>query len=413
MTQTIRTLPAVSFTVAARLVVLATGLAASVVTARGLGVEGRGQYYALITIASIIAQIGNLGLSSSNTFLAARERAHTWPLVVNSIWIAIGLGAVTSLLVMFCGSYISANLSLPKPMLWVLCLLAPAILTFTLCSGVLVANERFAAMNLWTIVNAVLVLSGVALCSAQHLDVAGFVLVTLVAAVVSAVGLTMDLGRGLARKHEWRFDLARLRAGFQFASRAYLALLAGFLIQKSGVTLLAAFRGPSDIGFFSIAAQIADVLIILPTAMATVLFPVLIRDPRDAWVRTRQAALIVSGLMLAASLGVWLLGEWAIQFVFGQKYGPSFSILLWLMPAVLGVSVTSILSQFVVADGFPRSLVALWLSGLALSIGLGIPMVASNGAIGAAQAQSLAALMVCAGVMVLALRRVRMDSANS
>jgi O-antigen/teichoic acid export membrane protein len=411
MSEAARTLPAVSFTVAARLIVLVAGFAASILTARGLGVEGRGQYYAVMTLAAIIAQIGNLGLSSSNTFLAARDRAHAWPLVVNSVWVAVAVGVLTASFVLVFGDEIARSLSVPPLLAWALCVLAPAILVFTLCSSVLVANERFFAMNVWSIANAGLVLVGVAICTVLQSPSGWFVLATLAAALIAAVGLVVDVGRGLSRETGWAFDVPRLRAGLQFASRAYLALLAGFLIQRVGVALLTAYRGPTDIGLFSIAAQISDVLIILPTSMATVLFPMLIRDPAAAWARTRQAILLVAVVMLAATGGVWWLGEWAIGLVFGAAFAPSYEILLWLMPAVLAISVTSILSQFVVAEGFPRSLVALWLCGLALCAGAGMLLVDARGAVGAAQAQSISAVLVCAGVLFLTRRRLRLAPA--
>lgn len=407
MNESGRALPAVTFTVGARFIVLIAGFVASVLTARGLGVEGRGQYYAVMTLAAIIAQIGNLGLSSSNTFLASRDREHSWPLAANSLWVALAVGIATAAFVALCGDFIAARLGVHGALAWTLCLLAPAILAFTLGSSILVANERFLAMNLWSVVNAALVLAGVALCMAFTRDSAIFVLVTLAAALVAAAGLFVDLGRGLSRRSGWQFDAGRMRASVQFASRAYLALLAGFLIQRLGVALLTAYRTPAEIGVYSIAAQISDVLIILPTSIALVLFPMLIRDPAAAWKRTRQAVWLVAAIMTAVSLGAWWLGEWAISAIFGAPFAPAAQILLWMLPAVFAISVTSILSQYVVAGGFPRSLVALWLCGLVLAIAAGIPLVNSRGAVGAALAQSLSAVAVFMGVLALTFRRLR------
>jgi O-antigen/teichoic acid export membrane protein len=245
------------------------------------------------------------------------------------------------------------------------------------------------------------------ICTALRASSAVFVYATLLAAVIAATGLIVDVGRSLDRRGGWAFDKARMRASVQFASRAYLALLAGFLIQRIGVTLLMAYRGPAEIGVFSIAAQISDVLIILPTSMSIVLFPTLIRDPGSAWRQTRLAVFIVAAIMLAAGAGVWLLGEPVIRLVFGAQFAPAFLVLLWLLPAVLAISVTSILSQYVVAEGFPRLLVALWIVGLLTCVLAGTRLVDVNGAIGAAQAQSMGAIAVCLGVVALTLRRRR------
>jgi len=403
------TVSAVSFTVVARVIVLIAGFAASVLTARGLGVEGRGQYYAVMTLAAIIAQFGNLGLSSSNTFLAARDRANSWALVVNSVWVSVALGVVTALALVFLGEPISMRLGVPAVLAWTLCFIAPAILAFTLCSGVLVANERFFAMSTWSVVNAALVLVGVAICTSVGAGSEVFVVVTLLAAYMAAIGLIVDVGRRLDRHAGWSFDVPRMRASVQFASRAYVALLAGFLIQRIGVTLLMVYRGSVEIGVYSIAAQIADVLVILPSSIAMVLFPTLIRDPDDAWRKTRQAVLLVIGCMLAIGAGVWLVGELVITTVFGTEFAASYHVLLWLLPAVLAVSVSSVLSQYVVAEGFPRSLVALWIAGLGLCVFFGIPLVDASSVIGAAQAQSFGAVAVCFGVIALTVRRRRLS----
>jgi O-antigen/teichoic acid export membrane protein len=401
------TLSAVSFTVVARLFTLATAFASSILTARGLGVEGRGQYYAVMTLAGIIAQFGNLGLSSSNTFLAAKDRTHLWPLLVNSLWVAIAIGVVTAAVVALLGERVTDRLGIPPGVAWTLCISAPAILAFTLFSSLLVANERFFAMNMWSMVNAVLVLLGVAASMIAGAQSGTFVVVTMTAALIAAACLGIDVGRSLPREGGWGFDQGRLRASLQFASRAYLALLAGFLIQRIGVALLVFYRGPADIGVFSIAVQIADVMVILPTSMAIVLFPTLVRDPGDAWRKTRQALLITLALMSLLSAGVWLLGEPVLEVVFGAAFVPSYPVLLWLLPAVLAISVTSVLSQYVVAEGFPRSLVALWIAGLIASAGVGALLVDRFGAIGAAKCQSAGAVLVCAGVIALTLRRRR------
>jgi O-antigen/teichoic acid export membrane protein len=403
------TLSAVSITVVARLVVLVSGFLASVLTARGLGVEGRGQYYAVMTLAAIIAQLGNLGLTSSNTFLAARDRTHSWALVVNGIWLCVSLGIVTALVVVFLDDVMASRLGIPTALAWTLCISAPAILGFTLTSSVMVANERFFAMNLWSVVNAIVVLAAIGLCAVSGANSATVVIVITLVALFVAVGVTFDAGRGLDRTSGWAVDQVRLRASVQFALRAYLALLAGFLIQRIGVTLLLAYRGPADIGVFSIAAQISDVLVILPTSVAMVLFPSLVREPELAWGKTKQAMVIVVAVMSLGSVGVWLLGEPILKLLFGIEFAPAYPVLMWLLPAVLALSVTSILSQYVVSEGFPRSLVVLWIIGLAVCIAAGTVLVESRGAIGAAQAQSIGAVLVCIGVLALTARRRSLD----
>ncbi len=405
MTAFVYRLPAVSGTVASRLLILVAGLTASIVTARALGPEGRGQYYAITTAAAIIAQFGNLGLSSSNTYLAARNPKVSWPLVINGLWICLIVAAAAAVVIGLTGRELALRLHVPRGFLWVVCLLAPATLAFTFGSSILAANERFMALNWWQILNAIVATGSLAACGLIGAGVAMFVLATALSAIVAVIGLTIHLARG--RFSTLRFDSRLFRQGISYASRAYLALLFGFLLQRAAVTFLAAFRAPREIGFFSVAAQIYDVMAIVPTSIAMVLFPMLIRQRAGSWRTTRQALSITLAVMSVACIMAALLGRTLIPLVFGQAFAPSYQVMLWLLPGVVLVSITAVLSQFLVADGFPVALVATWAAGLAVCVFVGVPLTQSFGSIGAAAAQSIGIGVVTIGVALLTVRRVR------
>jgi O-antigen/teichoic acid export membrane protein len=404
VSELVRKLPAVSGTIAARIAVLVTGLAASIVTARALGPEGRGQYYAIMTLGALISQFGNLGLSSSNTYLAARDPRISWSLVVNGVWVCIAVGLATAVFIFAAGRVISEWLHVPPSLLWAACVIGPAMLCFTLGSSVLVANERFAALNVWQIVNALLAVVLLITSAVIGAGVTGFVSATAIAAAATVVALTVHLARG--ERPDFRFDAHLFKRGVSFASRAYLALLIGFLIQRAAVTLLATYRDAHEIGLFSIAAQIYDVLVIVPTSIGMVLFPMLIRQGGSSWATTKQALGATVVLMSVSCVAAAVLGKPVIPLVFGAQFAPSFDVLLWLLPGVLLISITTVLSQFLVSEGFPFGLVLLWGLGLATCIVAGIPLTRAFGAPGAAAAQSIGTGAVCVGVALLTMRRV-------
>ena len=68
-----------------RVAALAISLGGSVILARALGPEGRGEFVFALTVAALIAQVGNIGLLSSNTYLAARDTGLVGPLTVNDV----------------------------------------------------------------------------------------------------------------------------------------------------------------------------------------------------------------------------------------------------------------------------------------------------------------------------------------
>src|SRR5580704_1130481 len=97
----------------ARVCILAGGLVTGIASARALGPAGRGQYFTVTTAAAIIAQIGNLGFTSSNVFLGARDHARIRPLLVNSALLAVLAGLLGAGCVFLARGHLSALDALP------------------------------------------------------------------------------------------------------------------------------------------------------------------------------------------------------------------------------------------------------------------------------------------------------------
>ena len=400
-----RRLLAIVSTLAVRLSILATGLATSVITARALGPVGRGQYYAVVSFAGLAAQVANLGLGSSNTFLAARDRSLIGRLAMNSAWIVCGFALVLGALLLLFGDALSAQLKLPPKLVGGALLLGPAMLFVTLATALLVAEERFRLVNLWQLANAGLATALLLWCVYARLEPGAYLVATTIAAVATALGLGHGLRSGFTRLRG--FDLALFRQGFGYAARAYLALLAGFAMQRVGPAVLAARGDLHEVGLYSIGAQIFDVMIILPSTVALVLFPSLIRSAEGGWKSTRNALKAVMPLMLAACAVALLAGARIIPAVFGRPFADSYLSMAALLPAVLAISAVSVLSQYLVSRGFPTALVLLWAAGFAITLLTQLTLTPQWGAVGAAAGQSAGSLVVLAGAIVLSVRQAR------
>src|ERR1700722_20674911 len=132
-------------TVGVRLLIVAGGFVSSVLTARWLSPGGRGQYFLIVTWAQAIAQFGNFGLQSSNTYFVARNRALAAPLLANSVWLSLlvgGGGSALLVLVLRLTGRASVGAAF-----WFVGLLAPATLFFMLGSNLLVGMKRIGTFN--------------------------------------------------------------------------------------------------------------------------------------------------------------------------------------------------------------------------------------------------------------------------
>ncbi|MGH8139426.1 MAG: lipopolysaccharide biosynthesis protein [Steroidobacteraceae bacterium] len=394
----------VSSTVAARICVLVCGLITGIASARALGPVGRGQYFAVTTLSAMIAQTVNFGLTSSNVFLGARDSRRLWPLLMNSVYLACGLVLISAATVALGGVRLGAVIGVPSEMIWAVCLIGPAMLLWNLAASLLVAEQRFHALNLWQAANAVITLAAIVACARWGTGPSAFVFAVAICATGMAIGLCAFIARN---KHgSMRFSWELVHIGVGFSIRAYLALLFGYLLQRAGASMLAAHGRPDALGQYSIASQMFDVLVIIPGSVSTVLYPLLVQRPEDSWPHVRRTALYTTLTMLGACVGTSLVCPWIIPFVFGARFAASVPVLWALLPAVLSYSVVSVLSQYLAARAFPTSLILIWAAGLLAAVCIGVPLTRVYGGIGAAMGQSFGAVLVCVAVAILVWRRL-------
>jgi O-antigen/teichoic acid export membrane protein len=394
-----RVASSVSSTIAARFAVVVCGLAASIVSARVLGPAGRGQYFAVMTLGALFGQATNLGLTSSNVLLGAQDPGRLRPLLVNSLYVAVFFGLVGVAIVFAWGRLLAARVDLPVSFLLAVCAIGATILFWNLAGSLLMAVERFHTMNVWQLVNGLASLAGVAACALYRAGSPGFVLAAVLAAGSTAVGILCFMIAG--NKGTWTFSWELVRRGLGFSSRAYLALVFGYFLQRAGAAVMTVRGHASALGEYSIASQAFDVLLIVPASVSTVLFPFLVRTGEASWPQVRQAARYTVLLMLAACSATAIAAPWVVPLLFGKQYAAAVPVLWALLPAVIAYTVVSVLSQYLVIRDFPWSLVIVWAAGLALAYGAAGALTRGHGATGAAIGQSFGAAFVCAGVLVI------------
>src|SRR5436190_14068523 len=141
-------------TAGTRVVLIALGLASSIVTSRVLQPDGRGEYFWVVTIAQLLVQFSSLGLQSSNTYLAARDAATLPALLGNCIVVAVGLGG---LLAAGTAAVLSLLLAEAPASIWVLAALAPAMLLHLFTTNLLVGIKQVGTFNRVQLVSNVVV----------------------------------------------------------------------------------------------------------------------------------------------------------------------------------------------------------------------------------------------------------------
>lgn len=386
------------WTLIVRVLLIAAGFVSSIITARFLGPEGRGVFFYWTTLAAFAIQFGNLGLHSSNTYLLTKGRARLSALAENSLWVSlIGggvLGGLFILLLWLMDGATGGRWSLLLPALF----LIPSGLYFLLGTNLLVAEGRIGEYNGFELAYRYLGLAAMFFSAWYWGSPQALLLIMGVVAGLMCLPLYHRL-RVLGGDGAGSFLL--IRQGFGYAMRAYLAAALGFAVLRLNALLIEKYRDAETLGVWSISVQLLDVILVIPSTIALVLLPRIMRSEQPYQLMQTQLRLVSITLVVVCAVVGWL-GHDFIMLVYGKAFADAYTMLLWGLPGIFALGLTSILSQYLASAGIPLTLVFIWMTGLVAELVLALWLIPIHGGIGAMLALSAAYLLILGMVWGLA-----------
>ena len=390
-------------TLGTRLVGLMAAAVASVVTARILGPEGKGVVVVLGTLAATLVQFGSLGLTAANVHFAARGQEQVPRLAGTSAWVTLGTSGGLGILILVMAAWRPEVLpGVPQVLLWVTMLSVPFLLGSQLFQSLLLGREAVLAYNGIELLRAGLGLSAIlGLLALRALNVASLILASAILAVAVCV-LTVRAVSSRAVL-SWKFDPATFRAAVGYGIIFFVNNLLAFLLLKSDFFLVNHFLGTDGVGVYSVAVQIADLLLLAPATLGTLLFPRLsaIQDPIERTSTCLQFARLAAAGMTALCLVAGLTGPALIPLLFGPAFSPAWKPLVLLLPGIWLLALENVLIMHIAARSLPLRVPVLWLLGLCLNVGLNVWWLPRLGLTAAAVTSSLAYATVSIGVFTL------------
>lgn len=181
-----------------------------------------------------------------------------------------------------------------------------------------------------------------------------------------------------------------LKAEFSYGTLAWMAALFAYLHYRVDQVMIKQFLGIAELGVYSIAVQIAELVFLLPVAINSALTGRLYNlepgsDGRQILSRTIRISFWICGALVVAGL----LGSLLIPFVYGQAYSGAVSVMMILMPGVLFACLPKIASPWWFTSGRPRVHLNITFFTLLLNIALNFLMIPKWGINGAALASSI------------------------
>jgi O-antigen/teichoic acid export membrane protein len=384
----------VLLTLGSKGVSVACALAASILTARYLGVEGRGIFGVLVTYYTLGLMIGTLGQHTANTYFAARSPELLTRITGNATIFGAAQGILTALVLfilylLFPG--ILPNITTDLVLLTIA--IVPFLLLGLLYQGIFLGLEHFKSYNAYDVVfRALSLIFLVVVLFFFTFDVAEVVASTLFASIAT-VGIL------------W-IGLRRVGAGFPVidvplywqstiygATPFFVGILTFFLI-RSNVILSNILSGEADAAYFSVAVQFTDFLYLLPMTIGAMLFPRVTKEAADGARYTCRVMRFTVLLLVSTSLIVGILAYPTVVFLFGEEFRIAATVLIILLPALVLYGLTNVIWHYFAGIGYPPFSRWIWIPGVILNCAAAVILIPVFGAIGAAWASTFGLTLV-------------------
>ena len=387
--------------------VLTTGIGIVIgfMLARVLGPSGKGDFYLLTLLPVTVMVLLQLGLPQAFGFFAARGQT----LRINAMTLALTAVLVTPALIVmvlllpWLQSTIF-NFLTPFEILLGLSVL-PFALNATFTTGILLGRRAVR----WYAVQNVIVTIGSLLTYTFIVGVLGFGLVgALVAALlVTSVG-SVAYFIGSVRASKAVPDRKRVSYGelFQYGLPLFPGTLTQFFSLRVDVYLLAwLLADPSaPLGYYSMAASMAQLVFFLPNAVSLVFFPHVAESTRvDS---DRQVAMVSRvTLIVTAVVAVALIPVATVLInVILPAFEPALLAFYILLPGVVALSLTKVLSSYVTGLGMTGRTSIVNVGAMVVNIIVNFALIPTYGIYGAALASFASYSVSAVAFSILAAR---------
>ncbi len=173
-----------------------------------------------------------------------------------------------------------------------------------------------------------------------------------------------------------------------------IASALGAIMASADTVILGWFRPPEQIGIYSTAQKLTQVVYLLPALAGTAMLPAFSRfassDLRKIKEIARKAIMFCFIFTIPAVIGCLLFGNFVFNLLFGQQYVESVLIFKIMCLAVVTIAPSSIISNAMFAEGKQKKLIQYICVSLSINITLCLLTIPTYGILGAAVSATIA-----------------------
>ena len=373
-------------TLLSRVIVYGAAFLANILIARLLGPAGKGQVSLIIFTVTVVIDLAALGIPSALVFFVGQRLYEVRRLVGAGVVLYAVLTAAFSLLYLLVVPHLHGTLfsELPLWLLYFVLVAFPITSATRYAQHIALGLRQVFRFNVVTVLDrvGVLVLLLVILCGLER----------SVAGVVTAEVLGRLLACAVALY--WLFSTVKPALGFggrvvaallNYGLRAHLMLMIALVSYRVGLYVLRYFHDDATVGQYSIALNVAEVLLFIPNSFGVILFSRTSGSSKEEADRfTPIAARNVLLVTLVAAGVLAVAAPVLVPLVFGRDFTPAVAPFFVLLPGVVVFALYRVLSYDIIGRGFPLRVSVASAAGLLANLAVAIILVPALGAMGAA-----------------------------
>lgn len=393
----------------------------SLIVARLLGSEDYGRLGIIQNTLTLFTVLSGLGLGLSATRFVATHRS-TNPTLAGiyahlALRITVGAGGLLAL-VTFVTAPLLAHRAFGDPDLTLPLQLAAPIVVFAAINsaqmGILTGLEAYRSLALAGIAQGVLT-SALLIGGGATWGVTGAIVALAVAEALSAGVLCLAVRsarRTAGLPTEVRPERAHWTTLLRFSIPALVSSSLTLPASLIGTILLTRqAQGVAEMGLFSAASRWSFAVLFVPTAVSRIVLPMLANldglGNRSDFRRIFFANAATSALAVALpSLTLILLAE-PLMGLLGAEYRMGGTVLIVLLLATLPITLNEVIGQVLVSTGLIYWRLAFDVLLAGLLIGMSFLLIPRWDAVGLAASQLVAYGVVCLGLAVVVVGRLR------
>jgi len=314
----------------------------------------KGIYTVWVLVPTLLASVGDMGIGMANVYHLGRKRYPLREIVWNSIIIALVVGPLLSLIG---GAFLLVGKEGFGQLTWLRVLLAltalPLLLLTSYLSMILLGLERSKEYNCINIFSAVSwTLAAFFLLIPLRTSLNGALVAWYVSACLTPALLIFALSSsGFSVPH---FEYRLLKDSLRFGIQGHVSNILTLLSYRLDIFLLAYLSDPISVGHYSVAVTLAETIWLLPNSVSLVLLPRV--SSMDESLSKRLTAMVCRNTLLAVmatAIVAFALARPMIRILFGMDFSPATGPYTLLLPGMVVLSVSKILSSDLIGRGKP------------------------------------------------------------